>query len=82
MRREYKILLTASLLANFGDNLIGPFYAVFVEKIGGSILDMGYTVAVFAISAGILTIIVGKISDRINKKLITIVGYGFYALGS
>ena len=82
MRKEYKILLTTSLLVDFGANLIGPFYAVFVERIGGSILDMGYTVAVFAISAGILTIIIGKISDKINKELITIVGYGFFAIGS
>jgi len=82
MRKEYKILLTASLLVNFGDNLIGPFYAVFVEKIGGSILDIGYTTAVFTISAGILTIIIGKLSDKFNKELITIFGYLFFALGS
>ena len=82
MKKGYKILLSASLLANFGDNLIGPFYAVFVEKIGGNILDIGFTVTVFSICTGILIIIVGKISDKINKELITIFGYGFYALGS
>ncbi len=82
MKKSYKILLTASLLANFADNLIGPFYAVFVERIGGSILDIGFTVTVFAISTGILMMIIGKISDRLDKKIITIFGYGFYALGS
>ncbi len=82
MNNGYKILLTATLLANFGDNLIGPFYAVFVEKIGGSILYMGYSVTVFSICTGILMIIVGKLSDKINKELITIAGYAFYAIGS
>ena len=82
MKKAYKILLSASLMANFGDNLIGPFYAVFVEKIGGSILDMGFTVTVFGLSTGMLMILVGKISDKLNKKLITILGYGMYALGS
>ncbi len=82
MNNGYKILLTATLLANFGDNLIGPFYAVFVQKIGGSILDMGYSITVFSICAGILMIIVGKISDKINKELISILGYSLYALGS
>jgi MFS family permease len=82
MNNSYKFLLAASLLANFGDNLIGPFYAVFVEKIGGSILDMGFTVAVFGICTGALIIGIGKISDKINKELMTIFGYGFYALGS
>src|SRR3989339_676333 len=82
MNKYYKMLLSASLLANFGDNLIGPFYAVFVEKIGGSILDMGYTVTVFSVCTGFLMIIIGRISDKLNKELITIFGYTMYALGS
>jgi MFS family permease len=82
MSNGYKILLSASILANFGDNLIGPFYAVFVEKIGGSLLDMGFTVTVFGICTGLLMIIVGKLSDKLNKELITVFGYGFFALGS
>lgn len=82
MNKGYKLLLSATLLANFGDNLIGPFYAVFVGKIGGSILDMGYSVTVFSICTGVLMIVVGKVSDRINKELISILGYGLYAIGS
>lgn len=82
MNKIYKLLLTTSLLANFGDNLIGPFYAVFVEQIGGSILDIGYSVTVFSICAGILMILVGKVSDKVSKEIITIFGYLFYALGS
>lgn len=82
MNYGYKILLSASLLANFGDSLLGPFYAVFVEKIGGSILDIGFTVTIFGICTGILMIIIGKISDKYNKELITILGRGFFALGS
>lgn len=81
MRKEYKILLVASLLVNFGDNLIGPFYAIFVQNIGGNILDIGYTMTVFGICTGILMIIIGKVSDKINKELITLVGYFSYALG-
>ncbi len=82
MRREYKILLLAGLIANLGGNLIGPFYAVFVEQIGGSILDIGYTTAVFSLAAGVLMIVIGKISDSLNKELITVIGYLLYALGS
>ena len=82
MNNVYKTLLAATLLANFGDNLIGPFYAVFVEQIGGSILDMGYSITVFGICTGILMIIIGKLSDQINKELITIIGYLLYAIGS
>ncbi|MFO7807204.1 MAG: hypothetical protein R6V40_02150 [Candidatus Moraniibacteriota bacterium] len=45
-------MLASSLLVNFGSNLIGPFYAVFVKNIGGTILDMGLTVTVFSILPG------------------------------
>ena len=68
MRSEYKILLLAGLITNFGGNLIGPFYAVFVQKIGGSILDIGYTTTIFSIASGILMILMGKISDKLNKE--------------
>lgn len=82
MRVEYKILLIASLLANFGDNLVGPFYAVFVEQVGGGILQIGYTASVFSLSAGLLIIVVGRMSDNISKEWMTVAGYGLYALGS
>jgi MFS family permease len=82
MNANYKILLIASLVANFADNLIGSFYAIFVQKIGGDILDIGYTTAFYLIATGFLIIFVGKISDKINKELITIAGYLLGALGS
>lgn len=82
MNKTYKILLIVSLLASFGDNLIGPFYAVYVENIGGTVLDIGFTATVFGISTGIMMIVIGKLSDQLNKELITVVGYASYALGS
>lgn len=82
MTTKYKLLLTTSLLANFGDNLIGPFYAVFVQNIGGSILDIGYTVTVFSVATGLLIIGIGRLSDRLNRELITVLGYALYAIGS
>jgi len=82
MKPEYKLLLTASLVANFADNLIGPLYAVFVQRIGGSILDVGYTMALYSIAAGILVILMGKLSDKINKGAVTVVGYLLFALGT
>ncbi len=82
MKNGYKILLTASLLANFADNLIGPFYAVYVQKIGGNILNIGFSVAFFSICTGILVIVGGKLSEKINKEIMVIFGYGFFALGT
>ncbi|MBI3634435.1 MAG: MFS transporter [Candidatus Yonathbacteria bacterium] len=82
MRTGYKILLTTSLLVTFADSLIGPLYTVFVQKIGGSILDIGYTVTVYSILTGVLIILVGRISDKIDKKSVTVLGFLLFAIGN
>ncbi|MFA6397659.1 MAG: MFS transporter [Candidatus Paceibacterota bacterium] len=82
MNKGYKILVTASLLSSLSEGLFGPFYAIYVENIGGSILDIGQTMAVFAITTGILMMIMGKVSDKINKQFVVILGYVLYALGT
>lgn len=82
MNRGYKILLATTFIANFADNLIGPFYSIFVQKIGGGILEIGYSVTIYSITAGILVILVGKVSDRINKKWITVLGLFLEAVGN
>lgn len=81
MRREYKILLTGTLLLTFGGNLIGPFYVIFASGIGASIVVIGYAQTLFSVLAGILIILVGKISDRLNKQVIALVGYILSAFG-
>lgn len=82
MRTKYKILLIAGFLCNFAENLMGPFYAVFVQKIGGDILTIGYSTTFSMIATGLLIVAVGKLSDRWSKEWITIVGYSFFALSA
>jgi MFS family permease len=82
MQIRYKILLIASFICSFADNLIGPFYAVFVQKIGGSILTIGYSYTLTMLATGILIIIIGRLSDTLNKEWVTICGYSLYALGA
>ena len=56
MRKEYKILLAASLLANFGSGLIGPFYAIYINEVGIGLLGVsfafGLTVLTMAFAIG------------------------------
>ena len=82
MKKEYKILLIAELIVNFGAGLIGPFYAVFVKGIGGTILDMGLTISLFSFTTGLLIILVGRISDKLDKSLVAVLGYYIYAFGT
>jgi MFS family permease len=82
MRKEYKVLLAISLLVNIGDNLIGPFYAIYIQKVGIGLADLGYAGVIFNATIGLLMIAIGKLSDKLNKELITVAGYYLFALGT
>lgn len=83
MRKEASILLIASIIASFGAGLFGPLYAIFVEKIGGDILNASSAWAIYTLVTGVLTIIIGRMEDhKINKRLMIFVGYFIFAIGS
>jgi MFS family permease len=67
------ILLASAMLA--------PIYAVFVSEVGGDILDASFAYGVFAAAAGIASLVVGRISDRLSKKGVIITGYLLMAVG-
>lgn len=58
----YKILITSYSFSIFSEAVILPIYAVFVQGIGGDILDASGAMAVFLISQGLFTIIAHRIS--------------------
>jgi len=82
MNKNYKYLMIAGLLCNMGDNLIGPFYSVYIHNAGIELAAIGYASVVFNLSLGIFTMVTGKMSDTMNKKVVTVFGYGLYAVGS
>ncbi|RLG13704.1 MAG: hypothetical protein DRN66_03685 [Candidatus Nanohalarchaeota archaeon] len=62
--------------------MLGPIYALFVEKIGGSLLDASIAGGIFAFTAGITTLLAGNMADKIKeKKQIMVFGYLLMALG-
>lgn len=78
----YPFLLSASLIANFADSLFGPLYAVYVQGIGGDILDVGNTIALYSIATGVLIIVFGKLSDHGNKSLFATIGLLLSTVGT
>jgi len=60
--------------------MLGPLIAVFTESVGGSILDISWAWAIFLIVAGLLQIVVGKISTSKNRAKIMLWGYVLNAL--
>ncbi len=75
MRKEIKLLLLAEMIFVFGSGLYGPIYAIFVQKIGGDLLDVGAAYAFFLIAMATLEYPVGKLMDKYGKKTFLAAAY-------
>jgi predicted MFS family arabinose efflux permease len=71
-----RILLSTNALILLAAAMLGPIYAIFVERIGGDLMDASLAGGIFALVAGIVTLISGKYTDRIKEQeIVVIVGY-------
>lgn len=61
---------------------MGPLFAIFTERIGGSVLDISWAWAVYLGVTGIGVIIVGHLSDVLHrgKERLVIAGYVLNAI--
>ena len=80
--KALRILLTTNALILFAAAMFGPITAIFVEKVGGDLLDASYAGTIFALSAGFMTLLSGKYSDKIKEnELIVVFGYILMGIG-
>ncbi len=82
MNKWIKYLLLGSFIWYIGDGLLGPLYAVFAQRIGGDILDLTGAYATYLIVIGVLSILIGTMSDRYPKKHFMVAGYGLNAIAT
>lgn len=82
VKKEALVLLRASFLAIFALGLFGPLYAIFVQEIGGDILDVGIAYAIFSVATGLFVLIFG--TSRFfseNVRLMVVLGYALWTVG-
>ncbi|MBP9719621.1 MAG: MFS transporter [Candidatus Levybacteria bacterium] len=78
-----KILLLSDAFFLLSGGLLGPIYALYVQKIGGDLLDASSTFAIFMITAGIIVFLLGMWEDKVkHQKKFVIAGYGIGMIGS
>lgn len=76
MHKNVKILLIASILIHSGANLLAPIYAIFIKDIGGSLIDAGIAVGIYALFKGVFYFVFANIDEqRFSKKLMMFTGY-------
>jgi len=60
--------------------MLAPIYAVYVQDIGGSLLDAGVAMSMFALAAGTMSLISGRLAGRVKRKYL-LVGIGYILSG-
>ncbi len=81
MHKIIKILIETSILCNIGFALLQPIFAIFVQQIGGDILEAAVAMGIFSIILGITTYIFGRIEDRRNiKNKLVVLGYSIITM--
>jgi len=73
-KQNLRIFIFANALMSLAFGLFGPFYLIFINKIGGSIENFGFAVGLVVLSGSITSLIVGRYSDMVGRKPFLILG--------
>lgn len=76
LNRSLRILITTNSILVFIVGLFAPFYAVFVQDIGGNIAFAGFSWAIFSIVAGVLIFLFSNWELKVKEQeLLIALGY-------
>ena len=78
----YRLLVSSYSVSTFSEGIILPIYAVFLQEIGGGILETSGAIATFLIVQGIATILIHRLpwSQR-NRTHLLIYGWLLWVFG-
>ncbi len=62
-----------SAISQFTGGLIGPFYVLYIQKIGGSIENLGISFGILVIFQSLFSYWGGKYSDKLGRKPLLII---------
>jgi MFS family permease len=78
-----KVLFVSNSIYVFASLLLGPLYAVYVQKIGGGVLLVSISTAVFYVSSTLFLLFMARWGDRVREMELLLVasyiirGFGF-----
>lgn len=80
MHRNVRLLLGSSIFIHMGLNILAPVYAIYVQRIGGQLIDASFSIGFYALLRGILYFVFAKLNDRhLPHRPILFGGYMMYA---
>lgn len=80
MNKALKLLLLSESLIILSAAMLGPIYALYVEAIGGGILEASWAVGTYSFVTGIVLYAFSKFEDKMKEKELALV-LGYFILG-
>lgn len=77
LNKSLRVLLTLNTAVTFVVGLFAPFYAIFVQKIGGDLAFVGFSWAVLQIVAGVLTLLFTRWELRVREQEL-LLAFGYF----
>ncbi|OIO26689.1 hypothetical protein AUJ14_01310 [Candidatus Micrarchaeota archaeon CG1_02_55_22] len=74
-KRSLNLLILASVLGSLSGAIYAPFYAIFVQGIGGDVLLAGISQSAYFVTAGLTALISGRIADKYGKRKMVVTGF-------
>ncbi|MDD5146531.1 MAG: MFS transporter [Candidatus Pacebacteria bacterium] len=76
LNRSLRVLIVSNTMMVFVLGMFAPFYAIFVQRLGGSLAFAGFLWAVFCIVTGVLTLLFCRWGLRVKEQeLLVALGY-------
>ncbi|MBI2506626.1 MAG: MFS transporter [Candidatus Colwellbacteria bacterium] len=72
--RALRTLYIYNGIFTLGAALLGPLYAIFVQRFEADVFDISVTWAAFLVSASFFTFLISKVGDRIPEKEYLLLG--------
>ena len=82
MKRGTALLLLTDSWFTMALGMLGPIYALFIQEIGGDLLDASLAYFIFMLTSGIVIYLVGLWEDKYDhKEKFVVVGYFLSSMG-
>lgn len=77
MNLLYRVLVLAFTFSIFSEAILLPIYAIFVQNVGGDILDAGIAMGIFLLTQGLFTIFIHRFEWNARQRIQLLIGGWF-----